>query len=65
MDGDSGDVNYLGDPLLCVMMSNLCTLPREAACGHTFVSSVGCHMVAKGTYVYTSSCCFDAGLIVL
>ena len=50
MNGDSGDVDYLGNPLLYSTLSNLYYLPRLIRHVHTFVSSEGCHIVAGTTY---------------
>ena len=47
MDGDSGDVDHLGDPLLYTIMSNLRSSPNLTGCMHTFVSSEGCHIIAE------------------
>lgn len=47
MNGNSGDIDHLGDPLLCSIMSNLHYLPYVIECGHTFVSSEGCHIIAE------------------
>lgn len=50
MNGDSGDVEYLGNPLLYPTLSNLYYLPYLIRHAHTFVSSEGCHIVAGGDY---------------
>ena len=49
MNGDPGDVDYLGDPLLCSMMSSLYDLPHVRYSALTFVSSENCHIVKTGT----------------
>lgn len=49
MNSDSGDVEYLGDPLLYSRLSNVFSLPYLIRHAHTFVSSEGCHIIA-GTY---------------
>ena len=63
MNGDSGDVDYLGDPLLCSIMRNLDQLPFVRIYGHTFVSSEGCHIVAEAYCLfYCGQSLLDAGL---
>ncbi len=60
MNGDSGDVDYLGDPLLCSIMRNLGLLPFVRIYGYTFVSSESCHIVAEVSLCGQSL--LDAGL---
>ncbi len=57
MDGDSRDVDHLGDPLLCSIMSNLRSSPSVTGCVHTFVSSEGCHIIAEAYLIFSKSRC--------
>lgn len=52
MNGDSGDVDCLIDPLLCSMMSYLHYLPQGTEYMQTFVSSEGCHIVAEAYLLF-------------
>ncbi len=61
MDGDSGDVDHLGDPLLCSIMSNLRSSPNVTGCVHTFVSSEGCHIIAESVLNNFGESLLDAG----
>lgn len=59
MNGDSGDVDYLGDPLLFSIMSGLHYLRSVTRWMRTFVSSEGCHIVAEMYYLFANSRCLE------
>lgn len=63
MNGDSRDVDYLGDPLLCSIISNLRDLRHVTRKMHTFVSSEGCHIVAEACCLFANSGCLMLGYL--
>ena len=63
MNGDSGDVNYLGEPLLHSTMSFRHHQPYVTSYVHTFVSSEGCHIFCESVLDVCANALLGAGLL--